>query len=48
VVVAPPPVQGIGNAGGVRMMIEDRGARGAEELQGAVTAMIGRPPKRRA
>ena len=24
VVVAPPPVRGIGNAGGFRMMIEDR------------------------
>ena len=27
-VVAPPPVQGIGNAGGFRMMIEDRAGRG--------------------
>jgi hydrophobe/amphiphile efflux-1 (HAE1) family protein len=41
-VVAPPPVRGIGNAGGFRMMIEDRGGRGAQELQGAVAAMMGR------
>jgi hydrophobe/amphiphile efflux-1 (HAE1) family protein len=41
-VVAPPPVSGIGNAGGFRMMVEDRGGRGAEALQGAVYAMMGR------
>jgi hydrophobe/amphiphile efflux-1 (HAE1) family protein len=39
-VVAPPPVRGIGNAGGVRMMIQDRGGRGAQELQSAVVAMM--------
>ena len=27
-VVQPPPVRGIGNAGGLRMMIQDRGGRG--------------------
>jgi hydrophobe/amphiphile efflux-1 (HAE1) family protein len=42
VVVLPPPVQGIGNAGGFRMMIEDRGGRGADALQGVVFAMMGR------
>ena len=41
-VVAPPPVQGIGNAGGFRMMVEDRGGRGPQALQGAVFAMMGR------
>ena len=41
-VVAPPPVSGIGNAGGFRMMVEDRAGRGAEALQGAVFAMMGR------
>jgi hydrophobe/amphiphile efflux-1 (HAE1) family protein len=41
-VVAPPPVQGIGNAGGFRMMVEDRGGRGTQALQGAVYAMMGR------
>jgi hydrophobe/amphiphile efflux-1 (HAE1) family protein len=41
-VVAPPPVAGIGNAGGFRMMIEDRAGRGPEALQGAAYAMMGR------
>jgi hydrophobe/amphiphile efflux-1 (HAE1) family protein len=41
-VVAPPPVQGIGNAGGFRMMVEDRAGRGTQALQGAVYAMMGR------
>jgi hydrophobe/amphiphile efflux-1 (HAE1) family protein len=42
VVVQPPPVQGIGNAGGFRMMVEDRGGVGSQALQGAVYAMMGR------
>jgi hydrophobe/amphiphile efflux-1 (HAE1) family protein len=42
VVVQPPAVQGIGNAGGFRMMIEDRGGRGPQALQAAVFAMMGR------
>lgn len=42
VVVAPPPVRGIGNAGGFRMMIEDRAGRGPQALQGAAFAMMGR------
>ncbi len=42
IVVAPPPVSGIGNAGGFRMMIEDRAGRGSEALQGATFAMMGR------
>ena len=42
IVVQPPPVQGIGNAGGFRMMVEDRGGRGPEALQRAVVAMTGR------
>ncbi len=41
-VVAPPPVQGIGNAGGFRMMVEDRGGRGPEALKDATFAMMGR------
>ncbi len=40
-VVAPPPVSGIGNAGGFRMMVEDRGGRGPLALQHAVYAMMG-------
>ena len=42
VVVAPPPVRGIGNAGGFRMMIEDRAGRGSQALQGAAFAMMAR------
>ena len=42
IVVQPPPVNGIGNAGGFRMMIEDRDGRGPQALQGAVYAMMGR------
>ncbi len=42
VVVQPPAVQGIGNAGGFRMMVEDRAGRGPQALQAAVFAMMGR------
>src|SRR5712692_5124587 len=41
-VISPPPVRGIGTAGGFRMMIEDRAGRGPEALRGAVVAMTGR------
>ena len=41
-VIQPPPVAGIGNAGGVRMMIEDRLARGSQALLEATTAMVSR------
>jgi hydrophobe/amphiphile efflux-1 (HAE1) family protein len=41
-VVLPPPVAGIGNAGGFRMMIEDRGGRGPAALQQAAFAMMSR------
>jgi hydrophobe/amphiphile efflux-1 (HAE1) family protein len=41
-VVAPPPVAGIGNAGGFRMMVEDRGGRSLEALQAATYAMMGK------
>lgn len=39
-VVQPPPVQGIGNAGGFRMMIEDRAGRGPQALQAATVDMM--------
>lgn len=39
-VILPPPVAGIGNAGGFRMMIEDRAGRGPVALQEAVQAMM--------
>lgn len=35
VIIPPPPVRGIGNIGGVKMQIQDRGARGIEALQAA-------------
>ncbi|WP_158930047.1 efflux RND transporter permease subunit [Acidisphaera sp. S103] len=37
--IAPPPVQGIGNAGGFKMMIEDRANRGPEALERAAQAV---------
>jgi hydrophobe/amphiphile efflux-1 (HAE1) family protein len=42
IVVMPPPVSGIGNAGGFRMMVEDRSGLGLQALQQAVGAMMGR------
>jgi hydrophobe/amphiphile efflux-1 (HAE1) family protein len=41
-VVLPPPVAGIGNTGGFRMIVEDRGGRGPEALRAATLAMMGR------
>ncbi|MFG1345660.1 multidrug efflux RND transporter permease subunit [Xanthobacter autotrophicus DSM 431] len=41
IVVQPPPVQGIGNAGGFRMMIEDRAGNGLLALRNATYAMMG-------
>jgi len=35
VIFEPPPVRGIGNAGGFKMMIQDRGGRGLEVLEQA-------------
>jgi hydrophobe/amphiphile efflux-1 (HAE1) family protein len=41
-VVQPPPVAGIGNAGGFRMMVEDRAGRGAIALQQTAAALAAR------
>jgi hydrophobe/amphiphile efflux-1 (HAE1) family protein len=41
-VIVPPPVRGVGTAGGFRMMVEDRAARGPEALAAAVSAMTAR------
>ncbi|MEX0841029.1 MAG: multidrug efflux RND transporter permease subunit [Xanthobacteraceae bacterium] len=41
-VILPPPVAGIGNASGFRMMVEDRAGHGPRALQDAVYAMMGR------
>ena len=38
--IQPPPVAGIGNAGGVRMMVEDRAGRGSQALLEATNAMV--------
>jgi hydrophobe/amphiphile efflux-1 (HAE1) family protein len=42
IAVPPPPVSGVGNAGGFRMMVEDRAGQGPAALQGAVYAMMGK------
>jgi hydrophobe/amphiphile efflux-1 (HAE1) family protein len=42
VVVQPPPVRGIGNAGGFRMMIEDRAGRGSQDLQTVANTLTSR------
>jgi hydrophobe/amphiphile efflux-1 (HAE1) family protein len=41
-VVLPPPVMGIGNAGGFRMVIEDRAGNGPQALLNAAYAMMGK------
>lgn len=41
VVLTPPPVRGIGDAGGFKMMIQDRGGRGPEALNSALWQLIG-------
>ncbi|MBE2283174.1 MAG: multidrug efflux RND transporter permease subunit [Prosthecobacter sp.] len=40
-VLPPPPVNGIGTAGGFKMMIEDRGNRGYAELYKTTQGLIG-------
>ncbi len=40
-VVPPPPVRGIGNAGGFRMMVQDRHGRGLQALNQATWALAG-------
>ncbi len=39
VVIPPPPVRGIGNAGGFKMMVQDRKDRGLDELKNAIGAL---------
>ena len=39
--IAPPPVQGLGNGGGFKMMIQDRTGQGYKALEGATGAMMG-------
>jgi hydrophobe/amphiphile efflux-1 (HAE1) family protein len=40
--VLPPPVMGIGTAGGFRMIVEDRAGRGSEALRSATEALVTR------
>ncbi len=39
ITVPPPPVPGVGNAGGFKMMIQDKGGNGLEALEQAAWAM---------
>ncbi|MCB1526992.1 MAG: multidrug efflux RND transporter permease subunit [Hyphomicrobiaceae bacterium] len=39
IVIRPPPVRGIGSAGGFRMMVQDRGGRGLEVLKDSARAL---------
>ncbi len=39
-VVVPPPIRGLGQAGGFQMMVEDRGSLGLEELQKTVDNLV--------
>ncbi len=41
IVIQPPPVRGIGNAGGFRMMVQDRAGLGLQALQQATFELIG-------
>src|SRR5579863_2279242 len=40
IAVLPPPVLGIGTAGGFRMMLEDRGGQGSEALREATEGLV--------
>jgi hydrophobe/amphiphile efflux-1 (HAE1) family protein len=39
--IPPPPVQGIGNSGGFKMMLEDRAGLGTQALVDAARALVG-------
>jgi hydrophobe/amphiphile efflux-1 (HAE1) family protein len=39
--IPPPPVQGIGNSGGFKMMLEDRAGLGTQALVQATNALVG-------
>ena len=40
ITVPPPPVRGIGNSGGFKMMIQDRGGQGLKALEEAATQIM--------
>jgi multidrug efflux pump len=39
-VLGPPPVRGVGRAGGFKLMVEDRGDSGLETLQGQTDNLV--------
>lgn len=39
-VIAPPPVRGIGTGGGYKMMVQDRGNKGVRALEGVTMGMM--------
>lgn len=41
IVIPPPPVRGIGNAGGFRLMVQDQRGRGLKALEGGAWALAG-------
>ena len=40
ITIAPPPVRGIGNAGGFKMMVQDKRGRGLQALDAAVQDLV--------
>ncbi|HYE43236.1 MAG TPA: efflux RND transporter permease subunit, partial [Caulobacteraceae bacterium] len=40
-VLSPPPVQGLGNGGGFKMMVQDRSGAGYRELEAAANGLLG-------
>ncbi len=44
-VIPPPVIQGIGNGGGYRMIVQDRQAQGFQALEGAAQGLIGEAHK---
>jgi multidrug efflux pump len=41
-VLSPPPVSGLGNAGGFKLQLQDRGSLGEEALAGVIGQLMGR------
>jgi HAE1 family hydrophobic/amphiphilic exporter-1 len=41
IVIPPPPVRGIGNAGGFKMMVQDKRGRGLQALEAATQDIVG-------
>src|SRR6202012_2363005 len=40
IVINPPPVQGLGSAGGFKLMVEDRGDHTPQELAAATNTLV--------